>query len=144
MGAGYNARHGESGIAVPVLPHNDPASTMLAMLAPGPPVYPTLCPVDRPAQNLTHCVLGTHSPSAGADLLLAFLCGCRDRDELRRKLDYLELQGGGLTDKSSQSAVDPAFKFRVTIVHIILVAIIACECCLAECCLIKSCRPTEI
>mmetsp|Transcript_12113 Transcript_12113/g.21443 ORF Transcript_12113/g.21443 Transcript_12113/m.21443 type:complete len:245 (-) Transcript_12113:601-1335(-) len=48
----------------------------------------------------------------------------KERDELRRKLDYLELQGGG-TDKGAAGSVDQALKFRVSIVHIILVAIIA-------------------
>lgn len=50
----------------------------------------------------------------------------KERDELRRKLDFIELQGAaGNTSKAPGTAVDPALKFRVTIVHIILVAIIA-------------------
>lgn len=50
----------------------------------------------------------------------------KERDDLRRKLDFIELQGASATaNKTPAQAVDPALKFRVTIVHIILVAIIA-------------------
>lgn len=51
----------------------------------------------------------------------------KERDDLRKKLDYVELQGSrAATQKvSTKPAVDPALKFRVTIVHIILVAIVA-------------------
>uniref|UniRef100_A0A7S0WWL3 MSP domain-containing protein n=1 Tax=Chlamydomonas leiostraca TaxID=1034604 RepID=A0A7S0WWL3_9CHLO len=50
----------------------------------------------------------------------------KERDELRRKLDFIELQGAsGNASKGQGTAIDPALKFRVTIVHIILVAIIA-------------------
>lgn len=47
----------------------------------------------------------------------------KERDDLRKKLDYVELQGSA-THKAAP-AKDPAMQFRVTIIHIILVAIIA-------------------
>lgn len=52
----------------------------------------------------------------------------KEREELRRKLDFIELQGsaGGAKGASAGSAaVDAQLKFRVSIVHIVLVAIIA-------------------
>ncbi|KAL6750193.1 PapD-like protein [Haematococcus lacustris] len=50
----------------------------------------------------------------------------RERDELRQKLDNIELQGGHSTKGSAPSSrADAVQQFRVSIVHIILVAIVA-------------------
>jgi hypothetical protein len=49
----------------------------------------------------------------------------KERDELRKKLDMIELQAGTSRPGQAVKPTDPALRFRVTIVHIILVAIIA-------------------
>ena len=48
----------------------------------------------------------------------------RERDELRKKMDMIELQGAAPASRQ-EAGHDPALKFRVTIIHIILVAILA-------------------
>ncbi len=50
----------------------------------------------------------------------------RERDELRKKLDYIELQGPSKASSAVATAPsDSALKFRVTMLHMILVAILA-------------------
>ncbi len=54
----------------------------------------------------------------------------KDRDELRRKLDYIELQGGAAALKGAAGGAGAGgksdeLKFRVSLIHLVLVAIIA-------------------